>query len=54
MDEKIRPVPRRGVESTLQGKSEVWQLTDVSDGVRWMGEQGDPAAELMSILDKLT
>lgn len=25
-------MPRRGGESTLQGKSEVWQLIDSSDG----------------------
>lgn len=41
------------MESTLQGKSEVWQLTDASDGVRWMGGQGDPASELISMPDKL-
>lgn len=46
-------MPRRSVESTLKGKSEVWQLTDASDRVRWMGGQGDPASELISMPDKL-
>ena len=44
MGVETRPVPR--------SQSEVQQLTDASAGERWMGGQGESAAELISIPDK--